>query len=469
MTELGAAATGVEQGDALAELRRVVDGPVFGPTDVELVTELAGYNLAVRHTPVAVVGATSAEDVAAAVRWAGTRGIGVGVLATGHGDLSQRGTLAITTRRMDRLEIDPTTRRATVGAGVKWARLIEAAAPHGLAGLNGSSSDVGIVGYTTGGGVGPFVRKYGFASDRVRRLQVVTGDGEIRDVTADADRDLFDVMLGGKDAVGIVTELEFELIEVPRMYGGSAFWEAGDIAAVLRAWQRWAPTLPEDMTTSVAILRAPDIEAVPPPLRGRTLAHLRVAHLGSADEGRELLAPMRAVATPMIDMVDEMSYAAIDTVHLDPPDPMPFHADGCFLADVDEACLETVLAAAGPDRDIPLFLVELRHLAGAAERGEQGLAPRDARFMLGVVGPIMPGLGEVVPAVARGAVDALAPWAASRTGLNWVNPYSVAARPELAWGPREIERIDAVGRRVDPGGVLAAARMGLGEAPGSVS
>jgi FAD/FMN-containing dehydrogenase len=463
MTELGGTtATTASEALDLAELRRAVAGPVFAPGDVETVTELAGYNLALEHAPVAVVGATGAQDVAAAVRWAAARGIRVGVLATGHGDLSQRGTLAVTTRRMDRLEIDPVTRRATVGAGVKWARLIEAAAPLGLAGLNGSSSDVGIAGYTTGGGVGPFIRKYGFASDRVRRLQVVTGDGEIRDVTAASDPELFDVVLGSKDAVALVTEIEFELIEVPRMYGGSAFWEAGDIAAVLRAWQRWAPTLPEDMTTSVAILRAPDIEAVPPPLRGRTLAHLRVAFLGSADEGRELLAPMRAVAAPMIDMIDEMSYAAIDTVHLDPTDPMPFWADGCFLADVAADTVETVLAAAGAEQEIPLFLVELRHLAGAAERGTQGLAPRDARFMVGVVGPMVPGLTEVVPAIGRGLVDALAPWSASRTGLNWVNPYSVAARPELAWGSQEIERIDAVRRRVDPDGVLGAARLGVG-------
>ena len=466
MTELGetAATTAAEGSGApdLAELRRAVAGPVHAPGDVETVTELAGYNLALEHAPIAVVGATGAQDVAAAVRWAAARGLRVGVLATGHGDLSQRGTVAITTRRMDRLEIDPVTRRATVGAGVKWARLIEAAAPLGLAGLNGSSSDVGIAGYTTGGGVGPFVRRYGFASDRVRRLQVVTGDGEIRDVTAESDPELFDVVLGSKDAVALVTEIEFELIEVPRMYGGSAFWEAGDIAAVLRAWQQWAPTLPEDMTTSVAILRAPDMEAVPPPLRGRTLAHLRVAFLGSADEGRELLAPMRAVAAPMIDMIEEMSYAAIDTVHLDPPDPMPFWADGCFLADVAADTVETVLAAAGAEQEIPLFLVELRHLAGAAERGTQGLAPRDARFMVGVVGPMVPGLTDVVPAIGRGLVDALAPWSASRTGLNWVNPYSVAARPELAWGPREIERIDAVRRGVDAAGVLGAARLGVG-------
>ncbi|MFC5142265.1 FAD-binding oxidoreductase [Actinomycetospora rhizophila] len=461
MTELGVPGAALATDAALAALRGAVTGPVFGPDDVGLVTELAGFNLALEHAPLAVVGATSAEDIAAAVRWAAGQGVRVGVLATGHGDLAQRGTLAITTRRMDRVHVEPATRRATVGAGVKWARLVEAAAPYGLAGLNGSSTDVGIAGYTTGGGVGPFVRKYGYASDRVRRVRVVTGDGEIRDVTAASDPELFDVVLGGKDAVGIVAELEFALIEVPRMYGGGLMWGAADIPAVLRAWQEWAPTLPEEMTTSVAILRAPDVESVPAPLRGRTLAHLRVAHLGSADEGRALLGPMRAVATPVMDTVDEMSYAAIDAVHMDPTDPMPFWADGCFLADLDADAVDAVLAAAGPQQEIPLILVELRHLAGAAERGTRGLAPRDARFMVGVVGPLVPALREVVPAVARGVVEALTPWAASRTGLNWVNPYAVAARPELAWSPVERRRIEAVRRRVDPHGVLGAVRLGV--------
>jgi FAD/FMN-containing dehydrogenase len=463
MTELGvpAGAAGTIDETALAELREAVAGPVHGAGDVEVITELAGYNLALDHAPLAVVGATCAEDVAAAVRWAGARGIAVGVLATGHGDLSQRGTLAITTRRMDRVEVDPATRHATVGAGVKWARVVEAAVPHGLAGLNGSSTDVGVVGYTTGGGVGPFIRRYGFASDRVRRIRVVTGDGEIRDVTAESDRDLFDVLLGSKDAVGIVTELEFELIEVPRMYGGGLIYGADDIPTVIRTWRAWAPTLPEDMTTSVSILRAPDIDAVPPPLRGRTVAHLRVAYLGSAEEGRALLAPMLACATPEMDMVQEMSYAAIDTVHLDPVDPMPFWADGCFLGDIDDDAVDAVLAVAGPDQEVPLFLVELRHLAGEAQRGSQGLAPRDATFMIGTVGPMLPELREVLPAISRGLIDSLLPWAASRTGLNWVNPYQAAARPELAWGPGERERIAAVRARVDPQGVLGAARLGV--------
>lgn len=461
MTELGAPTAAVDQDDALAELRRTVAGPVLGPEDVEVVAELAAYNLGPEHAPVAVVGATGPEDVAAAVRWAAARGIRVGVFATGHSDVAQRGTLVVTTRRMDRVDVDPVTRRAIVGAGVKWARLVEAAAPHGLAGLNGSTTDVGVAGYVVGGGVGPFARKYGYASDRVRRVQLVTGDGAIREVTAASDPELFDVVLGGKDAAGIVTEVEMELVELSQLYGGGLIYEAADIPAVLHAWRAWAPTLPEETTTSVAILRAPDIESVPPPLRGRTVAHLRVAHLGSAEEGRELVAPMRAVATPMMDMLDVMPYAAIDGIHLDPVDPMPAWADGRFLTDLDEAGVDAVLALAGPDQQLPLFLVELRHIAGAVQRGTRGVVARDARFLAGVVGPFPPELRAVVPAVAAQLLDGLAASAASQTSLNWINPAVAAARPELVWTPATRARIDAVRRRVDPAGVFGGAGLGL--------
>ncbi len=450
---------------ALAELRRAVLGPVHGPGDVEVVTELAGANLAVEHAPAAVVGATGAGDVAAAVRWATDRGLGVSVVATGHSDWSHRGRLVISTRRMDAVHVDPDTRIATVGAGVKWARLVEAAAPHGLAGLNGSSTDVGIVGYTLGGGLGPFARTHGYAADRVRRMEVVTGDGVVRDVTADSDPELFRALLGGKDVAGIVTEMAFELVEMPRLYGGAVFYDGADAATVLHAWRTWAPTLPEEMTTSIAVLRVPDLDTVPPPLRGRAVVHLRVAHLGSADSGRALLAPMRAVAAPIVDTVGEMSYTEVDAIHLDPTEPMPSWATGAYLTDIDEGTIEALLAVAGPQLTLPLILVDLRQTDGAAMRGTAGCMAR-APYTLGVVAPFPAELRGVVPAVGHAVVEALAPWATGRVPANWAAPQTLGLRSDAVFGPREAERLAAVVRRLDPAGALGADRFGVRAASG---
>jgi FAD/FMN-containing dehydrogenase len=460
MTELARPVAESTASREIADLRRAVSGPVWDPGDVDVVAELAGFNLAPRHEPVAVVGAATAEDVAAAVRWARARGIGVAVVATGHADFAHRGVLVISTKRLDRCEVDPVERTVTVGAGVKWSRVLEAAVPHGLSAVTGSSSDVGVVGFTTGGGIGPLVSRFGYGCDRVRRMRVVTGDGRLREVSPTRDPELFHAMLGGKDAAGIVVEMTVELIEITRFYGGSIFYDAADAAAVLHAWRAWQPALTENTTTSVAILRMPDMEAVPPPLRGRTVVQLRVAHLGPELEGLEVVHPMRRAATPILDMVAEMPAAAIDAVHCDPTDPMPAWATGGFVQSVDADTIDALLAAAGPQQELPVIMVELRAIGGAGMRGSAGCVPR-APYLVGVIAPMVPELAEIVPAVGHGIVDALAPWSDGSVPVNFASPQTIAARPGACWSGETRARLVEVSRRVDPDGVLGGRRLGL--------
>src|SRR3954466_10570672 len=162
---LDSLAPGIPAAD-VDDLRSRVRGPVYAAGDDGMAAEVASWNVAVQHTPAVAVGAPCAADVAAAVSWAVAHDLGVAVQATGHGPVrNAAGSLMITTRRMQGLFIDPERRTARVGAGVKWKRVMEAAAEFGLAGLCGSSSDVGVVGYTLGGGMGSLGRMHGFAAD----------------------------------------------------------------------------------------------------------------------------------------------------------------------------------------------------------------------------------------------------------------------------------------------------------------
>src|SRR5690242_11524504 len=155
------------------DLRRRVHGPVFLAGDDGLAAEVATFNLAIQHTPAVAVGATCAADVSTAVAWAVAHDLRVAVQATGHGPVrNAAGSMMITTRRMQGLSIDPVRRIARVEAGVKWIRVLEAAAEHGLAALCGSSSDVGVVGYSLGGGLGSLGRKYGFAADHITAVEI---------------------------------------------------------------------------------------------------------------------------------------------------------------------------------------------------------------------------------------------------------------------------------------------------------
>jgi FAD/FMN-containing dehydrogenase len=444
--------------DVLDDLQLRVAGPVLTGDDPRVAAEVAGFNTTYTPRPVAVVGATCADDVAAAVRWAADRGHPVAVQSTGHGLVSDlAGSVLVTTRRLSSVAVDPVARTARVGAGVRWAQVIEAAAPHGLAPLNGSSSGVGVVGYTLGGGLGPMARRYGFAADHVRSVELVTADGAVRRVDAISDPELFWALRGGKGNFGIVTELEFDLVPVASLHGGGVFFPGEAAAALLHAYRTWVETLPEETTTSIALLRLPPLPALPEPLRGRFVVHLRFAHLGPADEGAALLAPMRAVAPAIMDLVGDMPYAAVDSIHMDPVDPMPTWERGATLRALPAEAVDALLAAAGPDVEVPLIMVELRHLGGAVARPAptpNAVAGRGAAFALFALGPMAGPLVETVPALTQAVVDRMAPWAARGALLNFLGSAG-PDRVRRLWDDADLDRLLAVKRRLDPGGLFS--------------
>jgi FAD/FMN-containing dehydrogenase len=441
------------------ELRSRVHGPVYVAGDDGLAAEVATFNLAVTHTPAVAVGATCAEDVAAAVSFAVAHDLRVAVQATGHGPVrNAAGSLMITTRRMQGVHVDPLRRTARAEAGVKWARVLEAAAPYGLAGLCGSSSDVGVVGYTLGGGVGSLGRHFGFAADHVLSVEIVTADGRIRTVCPDADPELFWALRGGKGNFGIVTSLEFELVPVRSLIGGGIFFAGEDAGTVLHTYRTWAETLPEEVTSSVAIMRMPPMEMVPEPLRGRTVVHLRYAYSGEdLAEGERLVEPMKAAGEILLGFIGPLLTTEMDAVHMDPTEPMPVWEKGVGLGSLTTEAIDALLDAAGPQVEIPLIMVELRQLGGALARQPKvpnAVAGRDVAYELFVLGPAIPELAHVVPAVGKGVLAAMAPWRSEGGLLNHLGDVTGPEEVAAAYGPAVAERLRAVKQAVDPDGVF---------------
>ena len=449
---------------ARERLAHQITGRVYDGAAAEAVVEAAGFNTAVHHLPAVVVAARTAQDVAVAVRYANDEGLPVTVQATGHGAVAPSvGSVLVSTKGMQGVAVQPDARRARVGAGVRWRSVIDAAVPHGLAPMSGSSSGVGVIGYTLGGGMGHLARRHGFAADHVRSVELVTADGDIRTVDAQTDPELFWAVRGGQSRFGIATALEFDLIPVPVFFGGSMYFTGPAVTDVLHAWSAWAPTMPEDVTTSVALLRLPPINEVPPPLRGVVSLAVRFGLTGPAERGEPLLEPMRRVAAPVLDSVGAMSFAAVDGIHMDPPEPLPAVARGGLLRSMDAALIDSLLGVAGPDVDVPLAAVELRLMGGALSRPAEvpnAVAGRDGAYSLSVVAPAPPALRDVAPVVTGAVVEALTPWS---TGSSLVNFAGHESGPEQsnAWAPDALERLRRVKARVDPedvfGGGLGAA------------
>lgn len=442
-------------------LRRSVNGAVLLPDDPDFAAMTHGFNLAVAQRPDVVVAPVRADDVVRAVAFAVDGGLPIAVQATGHGAVVPAdGGLLVNTSAMSAVRIDPERGTATVGAGARWQQVIDAAGPHGLAPLNGSSTTVGVVGYTLGGGMGPMARTFGFAADHVRRVQLVTADGVVRDVTEESDPDLFWALRGGKVGLGVVTEMTVELAELSTIYGGGLFYEGSEnIETALHAWIDWLPGLTETATTSVALLRMPDLPDLPEPLRGRTLLHVRFAYPGTESDGARLLAPMRSAAVPYLDAVGQMPMTAIGSIHNDPAEPAPSWTHGAMLTGFDHELASLLLDRLGPDAESPFLAVEVRNVGGRLGFDTPtgtAVGGREAAFILTLitVGPLA--FQPHVPIAASDAMlTAAADWLAPVTNINFggdpTNPEVLAG----SWHPDIAERLASVRTTYDPNSVLA--------------
>ncbi len=214
------------QREDTATLALAVAGSVLLPGDAGYDDERAVFNLNHELVPAVIVVAQSASDVQAAVAFAAGQHRPVLVKTTGHQMVgTARGSVLISTHRMNGVTIDAVGRTAKVGAGAIWAEVVQKAAKAGLAPLNGSNPTVGVSGYTLGGGLSPTLgRAHGYAADHVRSLDVVTADGELRHVDAASEPELFWALRGGKGNFAVVTALEFDLFPVSRLYGGGIYF-----------------------------------------------------------------------------------------------------------------------------------------------------------------------------------------------------------------------------------------------------
>ncbi|MFD2093067.1 FAD-binding oxidoreductase [Blastococcus deserti] len=440
-------------------LRRRLTGSLHTHDEPGFDDIVSPWNLAVAMRPAAVVVARTAQDVVETVRFAGAHGLTTGVQATGHGaERSLAGHILIMTKGLDEVTVHPEG-WARVGAGVKWAKLVAAAAPYGLAGVNGSTTDVSIVGYTTGGGVGPLARTYGINADRVRAFEVVTGDGVFRRVTPTEYPDLYFALRGGKGAAGIVTALEFDLIHMPSFYGGAIYFDGADAAAVIDRWRGWADALPEQGTTSFAIFQLPPLPEIPPPLAGRMTLGIRFLWTGEPSEGARLLNQIREVAPVILDDANLRPYTEIDHVHADPVDPMPVVDPSILLNGFPAEAAERLLTVAGPGSGSPQVIVEVRHLGGAYAR--EGAHPsafshRAARFSVLTVGmAVDETMAAGTLAHAREVFAALADWDTGGVWPNFGVPHdAVSAR--RSYDEPTLARLREIVDTYDPEGVLQA-------------
>lgn len=450
----------VQHGLRAASLRGLCGGAVHLPGDPAYDMARAPWNLQLSDRPAAVAYPAFADEVAEVVQAAARAGLFVAAQGTGHGAPPLEGRLTeavlLRTSAMNDVSIDVEKRIARVGAGVLWGDLAEVAGNHGLAALHPSSPDVGVVGYSIGGGIGWYARRLGLQCNAVTAAELVLADGTFVRATADSDADLFWAIRGGGTPLGVVCALEFRLHPLETVVAGILCWDWTAVEEVLPGWVAWCADTPDDVTSSFRLLEAPDDDSMPAEIRGRRLAVIDGAVLGDDAFAAEVLAPLRAL-TPEIDTVDRVPAASLVVLHLDPEGPTPAYASSTLVSQLPDAAIASVLDAAGPQSGNTLAMVELRQLGGALSRPDPDggiLASLDGAFLaLGVGLESDPAGWPQQREDAARFLGAVEPWATGREYLPMVDDSTDTRK---AFAPDVHARLSTIRREVDPHGLFMA-------------
>jgi FAD binding domain len=442
-----------------AALRESIAGDVYVPGEDGYEEARQAWNLFVDQHPSVIVMPESAIDVVKAVRFARAHGLRIAPQGTGHGASSLEGlegSMLLKTTRMRRVDIYPASRTARAEAGAEWQDVTVPAAEHGLAALAGSSPDVGVTGYTLGGGMGWLARRYGLAADSVTAVEIVTADGRLVRADADNEPDLFWAVRGGGGQVGIVTALEMKLYPVREVFAGTLFFPIERASEVLHAWREWTDTVPDEVTSVGRILQFPPIPDLPDFLRGQRYVVVEAAYLGDEFEGSQLIAPLRALG-PQIDTFATIPAPALQDLHMDPPQPVPGQGDGTFLADFPAGAIDALVEVAGANSGSPLLSVEVRHCGGAMAVGNSDGAQSklDANYMVFGVGLTPTAeIGEAVRSHVRVLLETLGPW---RAEFDYYNLREMAAGADEVLPEDSYNRLREIKAKYDPADMIISA------------
>jgi hypothetical protein len=437
-----------------------IAGRVATPSDSDWDEARLAWNLAADLRPEAVVFAESADDVAETVRFAAENELRVTGQGTGHGAAALvplEDTILLKTERMRGIEVDPDARTARVEAGVLVAELSGAAGAHGLSSMPGSSPDVGVTGYTLGGGLSWLGRRYGFACNRVQAIELVSADGEQRTVDAENESDLFWALRGGGGGYAIVTALRLRLIPIAEIYAGALVFPAELGAEAVRAYRDWAAGVSDDVTSVVRFVTPPPIPDVPEPIRGVPLLTIDGACIGSQADGEAIVAPLRELGETIMDTWGQIPAEGLCHIHMDPENPVPGIGEGMTIRELPDEAIDAFAGLAGPGSGSPLLLSELRHIGGALGRPDPNggaLTHLETEYVMYSVGmPMTPELGAAIPQHLAKIEQTMQPWAGEGSYYNFTE-RSCDADAIL---PADVcARLAGVKRKWDPDGTIVA-------------
>ncbi len=456
---------GAAAADLVAALRSRLRGEVIDPSHEAYDKARAVWNGLIDRRPAVIARCSDTADVVEAVRMAGTHRPLVSIRGGGHqvaGSAVCDDGLVIDLSAMKQVHVDPATRIARAQGGVLWGEFDHETQRHGLATTGGEVSTTGIAGFTLGGGMGLIMRAHGLACDTVRSVEIVTADGTVRTASGDEQPDLFWAVRGGGRGIGVVTSFEFDLYPIgPEVAFAQVIYDYDDAERVLRTFSRVAVDAPETVTPQLLVWTVPPDPAFPEELHNRRVVIAIGMYAGPPDEADAALAPLRTLATPVLDMSATAPYLELqrsfDEVF---PTGGRYYMKSHFMDTLSDAAIAEFLEWDGKPGN-PGALIAVRTLGGAVSRvgaNESAYPHRSAAFNFSI-DPAWtdPAMDERAIGWTRALWDALRPHALGGVYINFSGFGDDAEALGGATLGTSQQRLAAVRARYDPEGVFADA------------
>ena len=439
-----------EQDIRIDDLRAQLDGELIGSDEPSYDEARQVFFKGVDKRPLAVARVAGAPDVAAVVSAAREGGLELAVRSGGHsrpGYGTVDGGLVIDLSGMDGVEVDADDGTAWVEAGATAGRYTLATAEKGRVTGLGDTGSVGVGGITLAGGIGFLVRKTGLTIDNLLAAEVVTADGEVVQASESSEPDLFWAMRGGEGNFGVATRFQLHLAEVSQIVGGILILPASP--KVITGFLEAARAAPEELSTIANVMIAPPMPFVPEEAHGKPVVMGVFAYVGPVDQGEQVIAPFRALAAPLGDMVRPMRYPEL----FEGPEPeVRFAAGTNFFADSLEPAAAEAMLEQLPKSTAPMRAVQLRVLGGALARvpnDATAFAHRDQGLFVNVAAMYMnAGEKDTHDAWVNGLADSLGKnGAGGYVGFLGEEDEATirAAYPGATW-----DRLRELKRRYDP-------------------
>jgi hypothetical protein len=369
---------------SISELRALFNGRVVAPDDARYDQARTIFYGGNDRRPSAVIRVADAGDVSRLVSLARENGFELAIRSGGHsnaGHSTVEGGIVLDLSGMKNLQINAQEHTAWADSGITAGDYTAAAGVHGLATGFGDTSSVGLGGITLGGGVGYLVRKYGLTIDNLLAAEVVTADGQLLYVDAESHPDLFWAIRGGGGNFGVATRFKFQLHEVDKVIGGMLILPA--TADVIASFVAEAESAPDELSTIANIMSAPPMPFLPAEVHDKLIVMAMMMYSGDVAIGERAIAPFRALAKPLADMIRPISYP-----EMFPPEQGDYHPVAAgrtmFMNRIDRSVAGTILEHL-QSSTASMAVTQFRVLGGAMSRvpvDATAFAHRSSRIMV---------------------------------------------------------------------------------------